>query len=344
MKITKSLFFLFFITLQNLFAQDFSNPVEYLNFIGTEQENISQSMWKYTSAVAHSKSARKIDNTRKDLIKIIQNASKKIAGLKNGYKSDLEYRDQVIAYLNISEKNIKEEYDKIINMQEVADQSYDYMEAYIMTRDLINKKIEEENTKVVNAQKAFAKKYNITLTENNTELGKKIEISNEVFKYHTQMYLLFFKANITDLYLSNAIEKKDLGAIQQNANTLDLYATEGIEKLKEIKPFRNDNTLVLATLKSLEYYKKQVKNYVPTITSFYLLKEKLDKAKTTLESKSEKDRTKEEIDNFNAMINQFNKEVKNYNQSSQLNFKEKSEAVNLWNQTGERFISNNIPQ
>lgn len=342
MKLKNAFFLLFLISIESI-AQEFKNPVEYLTFIGNEQENISGSMWKYTSAVAHSKSARKIDNNRKELVKTIQNASKKIAGLKNGYKADLEYRDQVIDYLSIAEKNINEEYGKIIDMQEVADQSYDYMEAYILTRDLVNKKIEAENDKVANAQKAFAKKYNITLNENNSEIGKKIEISNKVFKYHTQIYLIFFKANITDLYLSKAIENKDLGAIQQNANTLELYASEGIEKLKEIKPYINDNSLVLATQKCLEFYKKQVEIFTPTITNFYLLQEKLEKAKTTLESKSDKDKTKEEIDDYNSMIKQFNNEVKNYNKSSEKNFSEKSQVVNEWNVVGDNFISKNTP-
>jgi len=54
-------------------AQDFKTPVEYLNYIGKETDVISKTTWNYTKAVAHSKSARKIDATRKTLIKSIQN-------------------------------------------------------------------------------------------------------------------------------------------------------------------------------------------------------------------------------------------------------------------------------
>ena len=203
-----------FLTGLSLNAQEFKTAVDYLDYIGKEQENISKSMWKYTSAVAHSKSARRIDNTRKLLVKSIQTAAKKIEALKDGFKGDTEFRDQTLEYLRISEKNINEEYDKIIDMQEVAEQSYDAMEAYIMTRDLVNKKIEAENEKANLAQKNFCAKYNIRILEDSSELSKKIKISNEVFEYHTQLYLIFFKANVTDLYLSNAIEKKDLGWIQ----------------------------------------------------------------------------------------------------------------------------------
>ncbi|WP_295335661.1 hypothetical protein [Flavobacterium sp.] len=324
-------------------AQEFKNPVEYLNYIGKEQENISKSMWKYTSAVAHSKSARRIDNTRKLLVKSIQTAAKKIAALKDGYQGDIEYRNQILEYLAISEKNINEEYDKIINMQEVAEQSYDAMEAYIMTRDLVNKKIDAENEKAELAQKNFCTKYNIKLSENTSELGKKIKISNDVFAYHTELYLIFFKTNITDLYLSNAIQKNDIAGIQQNAATLVQYANEGLEKLKAIKPFGSDNSMVLITKKTLEFYKKQGEQFVPKVIDFMMFNEKFETAKKSLESKSDKDRTKEEIDSYNAMVKQVNKEIDTYNKINNTNYQEKNTLINQWNATGDTFISAHVP-
>lgn len=327
----------------SMLSQEFKTPVEYLSFIGNEQQNISKSMWKYTSAVAHSKSARKIDNTRKALVKIIQNASKKISDLKNGYNGDLEYRNQVISYLGIAEKSINEEYSKIIDMQEVADQSYDFMEAYILARDLVNKKIEEEDEKVGVAQKTFALKYKITLTDGNTELAKKMETSNQVFKYHTNLYLIFFKVNITDILLSKAIENKDLGAIQQNANTLLQYANEGLEKLINTPNYNNDNSLVEVTKKCLEYYKKEAEQHVPQIISFYMFNEKFENAKKTLEDKSQKDRTQEEVNNFNAMVKQINKKIADYNKANNANNQEKNNAINNWNSVAENFISKHVP-
>lgn len=340
----KTLQILFLFTAMNVMSQEFKTPVDYLSFIGNEHDGISKSMWKYTTAVAHSKSARKIDNTRKDLIKIIQNSSKKIAGLKDGYKGDVEFRDKVLSYLSISEKSINEEYGKIIDMQEVAEQSYDFMEAYILAKELVNKKIEAENQNVVLAQNEFAQKYKITITQNKSELNKKMIISNEVFKYHTDIYLIFFKANITDLLLSKAIESKDLGSIQQNANSLIQYANEGLEKLKTIPNYNNDSSYVEATQKSLEYYKKQAEEYVPMIVNFNMFQEKFDKSRETLESKSQKDRTREEVDNYNAMVKQINKEVEKYNKLTNVNNQEKSTMLNSWNQTSENFISKHIPQ
>ncbi len=327
----------------SVFAQDFKVPTDYLSFINKEQTAISKSTWKYTSAVAHSKSARKIDNTRKQLIKNIQVSKKKIEALKDGYKGDIEYRDQIVQYFAFCESNLNDEYDKIINMQEVAEQSYDYMEAYMLMRDKVNEKLDAEAEKADNAFRSFALKYQITLSDGDTELTKKIKKSNEVFDYHTALYLIFFKANFTDLTLSKAIEAKDIGAIQQNAGSLVSYADEGLLKLKDIKPYNGDSSLLNATKKALEYYKKEGNEYAPKVVGFYMFNDKFENAKKSIESKSSKDRSKEEIDNFNNMVKQVNKEIENFNKINNSNFNDKKDSVENWNNTGDTFISRHVP-
>ncbi|MGV3696240.1 LIC11966 family surface protein [Flavobacterium sp.] len=333
----------FLATSTSLFAQEFKSAVDYLTYIEKEQGLIAKSTWKYTTAVAHSKSARRIDNTRKLLLKSIDAAQKKISALKEGYKGDVEYRNQVLQYLDVSKININEEYEKLIDMQEVAEQSYDAMEAYLLMRDKINEKLDAENEKVNNAFKSFALKYNITVTEGNSALGEKIKLSNEVFDYHTALYLIFFKVSFTDGNLVDAIEKKDLSAIQQNASSLILYADEGLGKLKEIKPYNGDSSMINVTKKALEYYKKQALQYVPKIVDFVMFNDKFENARKNIEAKSAKDRSSEEIDNYNTMVKQANKEIDNYNKLNNSNYQEKNNVLNEWNTVGDNFISGHIP-
>ncbi|POY35518.1 hypothetical protein C3L50_15995 [Flavobacterium alvei] len=335
--------FVFFLiaTLSN--AQEFKTPVDYLNYIDKETDIISKSTWKYTTTVAHTKNARRIDANRKSLIKSIQNATKKIEALKDGYKGDVEYRDQLLAYLSISEKQINQEYEKIIDMQEVAEQSYDEMEAYIMTRDLVNKKINEEIEKLNANQKIFANKYNIQIGEDTSELGKKMKLSNEVFENQTQLYLIFFKVNYTESVLSKAIESNDISAIQQNSNALEQYSNEGMEKLKTFKPFKNDMSLVLATKKVLEFTKKEALELAPTTVSFMMLNQKFQESKKVIDNKSASSRTKEEIDNFNKLVNEVNNEVGNYNKTINEFNVNRSNTINNWNVTSENFIAKYVP-
>jgi hypothetical protein len=342
MKIKITLLILFVST--SLFAQDFKTPVDYLNYLGKEQQTIAKSTWKYTLAVAHSTSARRIEATRKQLLKSIQTSSKKIEALKSGYKGDVEYRDKVLSYLYFAEKNINEEYSKIIDLQDVAQQSYDFMEAYIMTRDLVNKKLDAESEKVQLAQQEFADKYHITLSTELSDLGKKIELSNEVFDYHTVLFLIFFKVNITDVNLSNAIEKKDLGAIEQNASSLLKFADEGLEKIKTIPNYKNDSSILNETKKALLFYKKTAQEFTPKVVSYLMFYDKFNNAKKSLESKSESEKSKEEVENYNSMVKQINKEIAVFNKLSSDNYEEKTNILNNWNEKGDAFISKYVPE
>jgi len=324
-------------------AQDFNTPVAYLEYINKHESEISKNMWKYTKTIAHSKSARKIDASRKNLVKTIQNAKNNISKIKDGYKGDIVYRDQVVKYLSVSEIIINEEYSKIVDMQEVAEQSYDFMEAYIMTRDLVNKKMDDEHQILAAGQKEFAKKYNITLTESDSELSKKMKLSNEVFAYHTEFYLIFFKCNITDLMLSKAIEQKDIASIQQNASSLLAYAEEGLQKLNQKQPYKNDKVLIETTKKSMELYQKTATEYASAVIDFFMFNTKFEEAKTSLERKKPNERTKEEVDNYNVMVKEINKKINDYNKINTKFVQEKNNMINQWNTTGDQFISRYVP-
>jgi hypothetical protein len=335
--------FLLFICTKSI-AQAFSQPAEYLEFMSQESELIAKSTWKYTLAVAHSKSPRKIDNTRKGLVKSIQNTRKKIENLKDGYKGDIEYRDQMIAYLTISENHINADYDKIIDLQEVAEQSYDYMEAYILARELINNKINAELDKLNTNQKLFANKYGMQVSESKTELSKKMVISNEVFSNQTELYLIFFKTNSTDSNLMKAIAAKDLSAIQQNTAALEQFVAEGFEKLKTFKAYKNDPELVNATKKAMDFYQKEATEYVPKVLSFLMLNEKMTESNAAINNKEVKSRSKEAIDTFNKLVNEVNKEVGNYNKLNAKYTNEKNLMVNNWSAASTRFVSKHVPK
>ena len=122
-------------------VSDYCNASEYLYFIGEEQQAITKNMWKYTKALAHSKSDRSIDNKRKNLLKTIDKAISKISKAE-GYDGD-EYKNQVLKNLELNKNLLNYDYAKIVDMKAVAEQSYDAMEAYIIAQELADKKMEE---------------------------------------------------------------------------------------------------------------------------------------------------------------------------------------------------------
>tara|TARA_R110000850_G_scaffold277086_1_gene422380 strand:+ start:113957 stop:114994 length:1038 start_codon:yes stop_codon:yes gene_type:complete len=336
------LFLLFFTV--NLHAQNFNSPVDYLEFIGKEQTSISKSMWNYNKSIAHSRKAKRIDATRNQLVKTIQAAKNKIEKLEDGYNGDMDYHVKILDYLTISENMINNDYEKIIDMKEIAEQSYDLMEAYIKTQESINEKYKNESDKVVAAQTEFAKKYNINLIEDENDLSKKLKISNEVFSYQNQLYLIFFKANFTFGQLNEALALNDITAIQQNGNTLEFYAKEGLEAIENIEAYNKDVSLLNTTRTSLQYFEKSAVNYTNQVIDFLEYNIQFEEIKNALERKSEKKRTKEEVDRYNKMVGEINKKVKSYNTANQKFINDVNRLNQQWDNTSSQFVAKHIPK
>jgi hypothetical protein len=331
---------LFFTALQ---GQNFNSPIEYLKYVNKEQEMVTKSMWKYTKTVAHSKSGKRIETTRKSLIKSIQQAQANIIKLKNGYNGDTDYNEKIINYLAISENIISEDYAKIVDMQEIAEQSYDQMEAYLMMKEKVNERMSTEQENLNLAFKTFAAKYNINLSEEQSELGKKMKISDEVFKYYDQFYLIFFKCNITESNLLKAITANDKAAIQQYTSALESFSNEGLEKIALLQPFKKDKSLLDTTIKSMQFYKKVATEFGPASLDFMIASEKFENVKNTLEKKSQKDRTNEEIDYYNLQVKEINSKVNTFNNLGNKFNQERSKTVDSWNTIGSDFISRHVP-
>lgn len=333
--ITVTLFCLQFTTA----AQDYDNPVEYLGAISKQRENISKKFMAYVSASAHKKREKKVEALRAKLIDEVQESRMNISGLPS-FKGEKGYRDSTVNFLKLYYNVLNEDYSKIINMEEIAEQSYDAMEAYMMAQEMVNKKLEEGNEKMRLATEAFAAKNNITLTKDNTELGEKMKQVHEVNQYHTVLYLIFFKAHKQESYLMEAISKNNITGIEQNKNSLLRYANEGLEKLKAIKAFQGDNSLQNACKTVMNFYVKEVEK-MSTISDFYLIKERFATIKKEFEKKSSPSQA--EVDAYNKAVKDMNAASNAFNNTSQSLNTERSDVLKEWNKAVSTFFDEHTP-
>ena len=172
----KQLFALLFLVSLAFFvqAQDFETPSQYMGFISKQQQSISKKYLGYASASAHGKRASKVDALREKLLDEVQEAKMNISGMP-AFKTDKSYRDTAVSFMKLYYNVLNEDYAKIINMEEVSEQSYDAMEAYMLAQQLVDKKLEEANKQMQAAQKNFAEKNNITLLKDESDLGEMLE-------------------------------------------------------------------------------------------------------------------------------------------------------------------------
>ena len=326
---------------QHASSQSFENVGQYLDHITKASQKISLMNLSYLSAVGHNKSAKKVDKRRQELINNIFNTRLEIQGMPP-WKGDRSYRDTTVAYFKLMYNVFNEDFAKIVNMEEIAEQSYDAMEAYMLAQEKAGEKLQEASAKHQRTQKEFAEKYQITLIENTSELESKSKQAGELMKHYNELYLIFFKAYKQEAYVMDALESKKITSIEQSNNAMASFAVEGLQKLKNLKGYNNDGSLIVACRESLQFYKEEAEK-MKFATEFLMKEEAFAKMKKALDSKPASQRTQKDIDDFNKGANDINKAVNTYNTTNNLLNKERTRALNNWNNTIKTYLDNHMP-
>jgi hypothetical protein len=333
---------LFFLSICTFgFAQNFDSPGEYMGFISKQQENISKKYMSYTSASAHGKREKKVEALRNKLINEVEESRMNISGMPS-FKNDKSYRDTAVNFMKLYYKVLNEDYSKIVNMEEIAEQSYDAMEAYLLLQEKVDEKLKEGNERMKAAQASFASKNNINLINSESELGDKLEQVHLLNVYYHQVYLLFFKPYKQEAYLMDAVEKGNITGIEQNKNALLKYAQEGLEKLNGIKAFQGDNSILMTCKGMLNFYVKEVNDKMGAISDFFLTKERFAAIKKEFDKKSSP--TKQEVDTYNKGVGDINKASEAYNKNNQTLNQQRTEALNNWNSAVKNFFDEHTPR
>jgi hypothetical protein len=325
----------------NTIAQDFKNPVEYLEYIGKKNEELSIKYLSYLSAVSHGKSARKVDKRRTEVVNSI-NETRQYIQIMPPFNGDRSLRDSSVKYLRILHIVFNEDYHKIVNMEEIAEQSYDAMEAYMLAQDKAQEKLQAASAQQNEAQKKFAAANNINLVDNTSELEQKMKTASTLMNHYDDVYLVFFKPYKQEAYLLEALGKNNIVAIEQNIGSLSKFAEEGLEKLKTIKSPNGDASIIAACRAQLLFYKQEAKD-AAAFTDFFLKQEEFNKLKKEFDAKPSSKRTQADIDKYNKGIEDINKASDSYNKVNDTLNKQRNAALNDWNKAVKKFLDNYMP-
>jgi hypothetical protein len=322
-------------------AQTYENAGQYMDHISKANQALSEKYLVYMSGMSHGKSARKVDKRRQELLQAISDTRFDIMGMPP-FKGDRTLKDTTVAYLKILDNIFNEDYGKIVNMEEIAEQSYDMMEAYMLAKDKANEKLNEAMKKQYDTQVRFAEKNNIKLIAGESEISAKMKTSDGVMKHYNETYLVFFKGYKQESYVMDAVNKKNIISIEQNVSTLKKFAEEGLDKLKDLKGYNNDPSLIVACRNLMLFYKAEAEKASAT-TDFFLKEENFAKLKKQFETKPASKRTQQDIDQFNKGVNDINAAVNNYNATNTEMNKQRSNAVNDWDKAVKKYMDNYIP-
>jgi hypothetical protein len=316
---------------------------EYMTQISQTYEPIKKETWDYMTAVGNGRSAKKIDKRRKDLLLSMDVASGTLRKMKP-WEGDASYRDSSLAYLRMSKIVLNEDYGRIVDMEEVAEQSYDAMEAYLLARKKANEKYKAAAALLQVAAQDFADRHNVNLlSPDDDKLSQKIEQAGKVFDYYDKAFLVMFKAQVEENYAIAALAKADMSGAEQNRNKMAEYSKEGLKSAAGMGAFESDNSLKLALEKMLTFFKTEAEVKMPTLIDFYLKKENFEKMKKAIDSKPKNQLTDTEVDQFNKAVNDYNAAIGTYNKTNDELNSARSKAFTDWNNAATGFMQKHVP-
>ena len=336
------LFFIFYFT-SKTHAQIIENAGDYMTAMTNAQVEMDQKYMAYISASAHSRRAKKVERLRTQALESIDNAKYKTMALPK-YKGDNSLRQASIDYIQFCYRIFNEDYTKIVNMEEIAEQSVDQMQAFLLLEEKASQKLQEASENLGKAEKEFAAKYGVNLVDTKNELTDKMGTSGKVNNYCDRIYILFFKCNWEDGELFNALNAHKLNDAEQARNSLIGFAKEGLEALKadSLRTFQGNPSLAAGCREALLLYNSMAQNDIPNLMDFYLKEENFDKIKKSLEAKGS-NKTKEDVDQYNRAVKDINASVNNFNQLNQELNKRRQEIVQNWENAEKTFRDDVIP-
>jgi len=325
------------------YAQAIENAGDYMMAMTNAQVEMDQKYMAYISASAHSRRAKKVERLRTQALESIDHAKYKTKALPK-YKGDNSLRQASIDYIQFCYRIFNEDYTKIVNMEEIAEQSVDQMQAFLLLEEKASEKLQEASENLAKAEKLFATKYGVNLVDTKNELTDKMGISGKVNNYSDRIYIVFFKCNWEDGELFNALNAHKLNDAEQARNSLIAFAKEGLEALKadSLRTFQGNPSLAAGCREALLFYNSMAQNDIPKLMDFYLKEENFDKIKKSLEAKGS-NKTKEDVDQYNRAVKDINASVNNFNQLNQELNKRRQEVVQNWENAEKTFRDEVIP-
>ncbi|HET6252510.1 MAG TPA: hypothetical protein VFE32_00480 [Puia sp.] len=321
-------------------AQSTDNPGEYMTAMVNARGDMDAKYMQYMSAAAHGRRASKVEKLRQEVLDNITNSRYKTIDLPI-YKGDNSLRQSSIDYIQLCYTIFNEDYKKIINMEELAEQSVDEMQVYLLLQEKIDEKLHEGYAALDKVTHEFAAKYNVTLTTEQTPLGTKLEEAGKVNTYTNTVYLIFFKCNWEDNQMVKALNAQKVIDAEQARNALLSYANEGLKSLDTIKPFEGDPSLVNACKQALTFYKQAAESDMTKLMDFYVRQEEFNKLKQAFDAGS--NHTQADVNAYNKAVKDVNNSVKSFNQTNTKVNNGRTQTVNAWTAAEKDFQDQHVP-
>lgn len=279
-----------------IFAQEFTHPAAYNNFIVEEMNEIVTKNLEYISQSVHSQNYEQIELKRQNLVKQIKIAYQAISQQPPYEKGEL-LQSECIAVLKIYQQVFEVELQEANLLKQTSEESFEAMEAYFKSRDIAEKNLEKATDRFYKAQKAFIKIHNIPVenVSENTEIEAQFKNMAEVNAYIRALYLMNFQLSKYNAIFFEAVGNKDVAGLDAKRKRIESAANTSLSELSKMSDFKGDRDLLEKTIDIVEFYQEMSsKGFVDIVK--------------VLEAKPEAI-TQADVNKYNEAIQQFNSRI-----------------------------------
>ena len=295
----------------SVFAQDFTSPVRYFEYLNNQHSVIVNKNMEYIQYAVHSDDWTTVEQKRVDLITQIKSTKESLKAFP-AYKEDSAMRDELGAVLEKYQESFEIEFNAVNLLKRDSKESYEAMEKYLDAQDAAEKKIAEAADRFRAAQETFAKGNNILLVEN--EQNGEIDQLNALNAYQRAVFLKYFKVSKTNANFNDAMDKRLVDSMEMHRKILLEDSQHSLKILQLMPDFKGDVEYRDAAVQIVQFYTDLAENGYATMVDV-LNKDRL---------------TQEDVDAYNAVIGLYNNKI--------------PELIGNFNKATENLLRKNIPK
>jgi hypothetical protein len=317
-------------------SQKFTNAKKYLAIIDEQHEKVAKDFLEYSNAVFQRKKADKIASLNKELLAEINKSELAISAMPP-FLDDKEFRDSAVLFMKTCFNLLNTEYDKIATKSSDAEKSFDKMKELLTAKVLANGKLKAANVSYHAASMKFADKY----INNKDEFSEKTQQASDVNIYYNKIYLSVFKTYNSEIYLLDAIKKKDGNSVEQNKKIVYQNAEDGLKQLDTLKAFNGDNNLIKNAKLILTFYSGESDVKMGDVSDYFPATKEFQKTRALYDKKPS--HTKNEVKDYKKAVDEFNASLKKFNNTSHNLDRKRKKLFDKWDDASKDFLQKHLP-
>ncbi|MFN8394065.1 MAG: hypothetical protein U0176_05260 [Bacteroidia bacterium] len=262
-----------------------ADPVEYSNYIVTEQEKIGAEFIDFSNLLLSSNDYKTNEAKRLEVVKLVELGLRRLRNMAP-FKDGGQLRNESIAVFEAYRDLHLNEYAKITLLVSNKESSLTALEDYFQMQIKAEKKMMEYAVRLKNAQKKFAESYKLTLLHN--PMQDQFDRILECNVYSREVFLAYIAVAKLNEAWWEAMDKNDFEAMEKNR--LAIMDAASKTALASMQGFHGDGSFRDVAKERVDYFARLAG----------------DQYKEFSKILQNPQRTKEDIDYINGEIDAYN--------------------------------------